>query len=235
MFERFSLWDLLLQKTKTMEEEGHPVENLFEETERVLLELKILVEACMKPIPKRHLGKGKEKPADGIQVSELLGTALCLDAGVWKRKEWRDIDYDCPLQLNELFPDESFKPKKKRKGKGGHQDGRVQPAPRFQNIRVKEEIFDEDDFPGSNVKFNDDFDDMNTIGPMFYDSDADPEFNPPARPRKRGRGRPPKNADVYEMPPASQGAFPMQARVGRGNDVRVKVIAELVEEVCRRR
>ena len=83
------------------------LEALFEDTERILLELKILIESCMCAIPKRELGRGKRRPRNAIEVSDLIGTALCIESGMWRRKDLDDIDYECPLEMEQLFPDKS--------------------------------------------------------------------------------------------------------------------------------
>ena len=63
---------------------------LIDDAERILLELRNLVELCMDYLPAKPLVTGGKKvPLDKGEffISDLVGTALCLESGIWKKKE----------------------------------------------------------------------------------------------------------------------------------------------------
>jgi hypothetical protein len=105
ILQRFSIWDLMLRKAQLQFQDG-AVPVLVEETERILLEMKILLESTMYHIPQKFGRKKKNLDANEFIVSDLVGTALCIDSGLWRRKDIEDIDYDSPLELNRLLSSE---------------------------------------------------------------------------------------------------------------------------------
>lgn len=104
ILQRYSLWDLMLTKARSPDVDG-VLPLLICDTERVLLELKILLESTMEYVPPRVGRKKKNLDAKELNVTELLGAALCVDPGLWRLKNIDDIHYDSPmLEIHRLLP-----------------------------------------------------------------------------------------------------------------------------------
>ena len=104
ILKRYSLWDLMLTKARGPDVDG-VLPLLISDTERVLLELKILLESTMDFVPPRVGRKKKNLDTKELNVTELLGAALCVDPGVWRMKNIDDIHYDGPmLEIRRLLP-----------------------------------------------------------------------------------------------------------------------------------
>lgn len=106
----YSLWDLMLTKARGPNVDG-VLPLLITDTERVLLELKILLESTMEFVPPRVGRKKKNLDAKELYVTELLGAALCVDPGLWRMKSVDDIHYDSPmLEIHRLLSKENPTP-----------------------------------------------------------------------------------------------------------------------------
>ena len=91
------------------------MECIMNDIEASLSELKLLVESCLTPVKynrwnkKYEYGKRKrprEVSDDSIEVDEMLSLALALEAGIWKRKDFDEIEYRSPiLNVGYLFPE----------------------------------------------------------------------------------------------------------------------------------
>ena len=104
ILRRYSLWDLMLTKARSPDVDGI-LPLLISDTERVLLELKILLESTMEYVPPRVGRKKKNLNAKELNVTELLGAALCVDPGLWRMKNMDNIHYDSPmLEIHRLLP-----------------------------------------------------------------------------------------------------------------------------------
>ena len=104
ILKRYSLWDLMLTKARSADVDG-VLPLLISDTERLLLELKILLESTMEFVPPRVGRKKKNLDARELNVTELLGSALCVDPGLWRMKNIDDIHYDSPmLEIHRLLP-----------------------------------------------------------------------------------------------------------------------------------
>ena len=78
MFDNFSMWDLQLKKASLSNQKGLKVlEKLFEDTERVLSELKRLVDNCLTDT------KLSDKSSPSLQMGEHLQLALSGHDGPW--------------------------------------------------------------------------------------------------------------------------------------------------------
>ena len=95
LFDRFSIWDLMLAKARLNQDHG-AMECIMNDTEALLAELKLMIESCLTPVKlnrwnkKYEYGKRKkprEATEDTIEVDDMLGLALALESGMWKKKE----------------------------------------------------------------------------------------------------------------------------------------------------
>jgi len=104
ILRHYSLWDLMLTKARSPEVDG-TLPLLINDTERVLLELKVLLESTMEYVPARVGRKKRNRDSKELAVTEILGAALCVEPGLWKMKNVDDINYDNPmLDLHRLLP-----------------------------------------------------------------------------------------------------------------------------------
>lgn len=115
LFDNFSIFELMMHKAKLNADFG-AMDSVLHDTEVILGELKILIEGCMRPLKgskkwdevededgvKR---KRRRKAGESIELDSMLAMALCLDAGVWKKRDTDEIDYYSPiLNVESLFP-----------------------------------------------------------------------------------------------------------------------------------
>ena len=110
IFDRYTIWELMLEKVRSSSRNAEfgALPLLIDDCERILLELRNLVELCMDYLPAKPLVTGGKKvPLDKGEffLSDLVGTALCLESGIWKKKEdLQGVDYHVPLTLDSLLP-----------------------------------------------------------------------------------------------------------------------------------
>ena len=114
LFDRFSIWDLMLAKARLYQDHGS-MECIMNDTEALLSELKLMIESCLTPVKlnrwnkKYEWGKRKrprEATDDSIEVDDMLGLALALESGMWKKKELEEVDYHSDiLNIGYLFPE----------------------------------------------------------------------------------------------------------------------------------
>ena len=108
LYDRFSLWDLALYKAKMKADSKGVMGSIMDDTEAFLAELKLLIEACLRPVkPLGYQRKKRDKllEEDSIEVDTMLGQALSIQAGLWKAKDFAEIDYRSDiLNVASLFP-----------------------------------------------------------------------------------------------------------------------------------
>ena len=100
-----------------------------------------------------------------------MGTALCIESGMWRSKQLDDIDYECTIDLEHLFPERTS-----------------------QGFKVKTEAQEADDQLLASTHHDEDEDfnpetDGNTIAPMVDDPEGDPDFKSTKKPRKTKVGK----------------------------------------------
>ena len=177
LFDRFTVWDLMMSKARDAagkSPEIGAVPLLIDDMERILLEMKVLVEGIMNFVPdKAYSGTAKKRPRldkNEMVINDLVGTALCIETGIWRQKSAEDIEYDIPIEMDKLFPEKRIEVQL---------DGEIRKAfqapKRVKVETIEEEILDD--------------------GAKDQDSD-DPDFKVVHKtrkgPKKRGRGRPRK-------------------------------------------
>ncbi len=176
LLDHFSIWDLMLHKGRLTSDVG-AMDTLLRDTGTVLSELRLLVESCLRPVKARKVededgGKRrKRRRVEGaVEIDEGMAVALCVDPGLWKKRDVHDIDYYTPmLSMDNLFPEKrrdpltTFRPPSKPRGN--------------RKPKLKEE-----DAEGDIVEEN---------GKEEKKDDGDPE-DPDYEVPKRKRGRPKK-------------------------------------------
>ena len=225
IFDRYTIWDLMLEKVRSSSRNAEfgALPLLIDDCERILLELRSLVELCMDYLPAKPLVTGGKKvPLDKGEflISDLVGTALCLESGIWKKKEdLQGADYKVPLTLDSLLP---AKPPSARMpyGTGPHAKIRRGPGrprknpyagPPLSSVSYNSGLVKRG--PGRPRKIKTDADLKALVG----DDDSDPEFKTgmplemkrgPGRPRgyrvKRGQYRPRRPKEEIEAEKANR-------------------------------
>ncbi len=89
IFDRYTMWDLMLEKVKANSRSGEfgALPLLIDDTERILLELRHVVELCLDYVPAKSGAKKAEIETGEFVIGDLVATALCIESGIWKKKD----------------------------------------------------------------------------------------------------------------------------------------------------
>ncbi|TRY79473.1 hypothetical protein TCAL_06566 [Tigriopus californicus] len=149
LFEKLSLWELLLNKA-SMQQDVSGMDLILKDVESLLFEVKELILNCF-----QRFGSGREvrrRKDIGIHLPKFLANALDLDNGFWHQKDPDMLQYNNPLEANLLFPliyDEAELAKIKESVSTGKKRGRPSRSLVTEIKKEVDEVEDEDSKDGS--------------------------------------------------------------------------------------